>query len=266
MISKEQKVFFKKNGYLVIKSLPGLNTAVNEIEKELLLFEKVFDKNINKLTDKNFFNILKKNTSSRIKFYNTLRYLHSVTKLTSMPILKKISISLGLKLPAIMRSYNLRMDMPKENKHLFQWHQDITYLLGSLNSITYWVPLTKVNKFFGSIEVVQGSHKKGIYDYKYAGNEKLIKKKSMSPKDIILKKNPNMKSKLINAKPGDLIIFSQFLLHKSTRNFSDKIRWVAQVRHSDLSEKKFKNAGYPFGDRENIFFNNYLKNIKKNEK
>ena len=75
-----------------------------------------------------------------------------------------------------------------------------------------------------------------------------------------------MKSKLINAKPGDLIIFSQFLLHKSTRNFSDKIRWVAQVRHSDLSEKKFKNAGYPFGDRENIFFNNYLKNIKKNEK
>lgn len=259
MITIKQKKEFKKNGYLVIKSVPGLKQNLNDIKKELLLFAKVFDKKIKNLNDKRYYKILKHSSSTRSKYYDTLRYLYSVTKLSSLTLLKKISIELGLRLPAVMRSYNLRMDMPKDSKHLFQWHQDITYLLGSLNSVTYWIPLTKVDKFFGSIEVIEGSHKDGLYDFRYVGNENLGKKKNMSPKDINLKKDPLLKSKLILASPGDLVIFSQFLLHRSTKNFSNKIRWVAQVRHSDISEKYFKDAGYPFGDKTNIFFNNYLK-------
>ena len=263
MITAKQKKEFKKNGYLVIKSVPGLKKNLNEIKKELLLFAKVFDNKVRKINDKRFCKILKLGSSSRPKYYDTLRYLHSVTKLSSSESLKKISIGLGLRLPAVMRSYNLRMDMPNDKKHLFQWHQDITYLLGSLNSLTYWIPVTKVNKFFGSIEVIEGSHNKGVFDFKYTGKDRLIRKKNMSPKDINLKKNPEMNTKLINAIPGDLVIFSQFLLHRSTKNYSNKIRWVAQVRHSDISEKAFKDAGYPFGDKTNIFFNNYLKKNKK---
>ena len=263
MITQNQKREFLKKGYLIIKSSKQLKKNLIEIKKELFLFSKVFNKEIKSLSDKRFYKILKKGSSSRNQYYNTIRYLYSLTELESSKFLKKISLQLNLKLPAVMRSYNIRMDTPHDRKHLFQWHQDITYLLGSLNSITYWIPLTKVNKHYGSIEVIEGSHKNGLYDYKYIGREKLIKNKKMSPKDINLKKKPNLKSVIISANPGDIIVFSQFLLHRSTKNKSQKIRWVVQVRHTDISEDSFRNAGFPFGDVTNIFFNNYINKIKK---
>ena len=259
MLNYKQKKFFNENGYLIVRSIPEVKKSVNEIKKELLEFAKIYNKDIKNLNCKKIFELLKPDSKSRKSFYNTLRYFFSITKLSCLKKLKDLSISVGLKHPVVMRSYNLRMDMPSDRKHLFHWHQDITYLLGSKNSITFWIPLTQVNDKHGSIEIIPRSHKNGIYKFNYVGKEKISKQKYMSPKDIKLKKSPKLKSKLLKAKPGDVVIFSQLLLHRSSKNYSNKIRWVAQVRHSDLCEKNFKDAGYPFGDNTNIFYNHYIK-------
>jgi len=194
----------------------------------------------------------------RKAFYHGLRYLPSTTQLACSPLLLDISKQLKFVQPAVMHSYNLRMDMPYEPEFLFHWHQDITYLLGSKNSITYWVPLTPVNEHRGSIELIDGSHTQGLVPFHYTGEGSPPLHKSMSPRDIRLDVEPTEATKLIDAEPGDIVMFSQFLLHRSTPNHSNQIRWVSQVRHSDLAEADFQDAGFPFGDYTNIFQHDYL--------
>lgn len=195
----------------------------------------------------------------RKAFYSGLRYLPSITQLACSRLLLSISNQLNIIQPAVMHSYNLRMDMPNEPEYMFHWHQDITYLLGSKNSITYWIPLTQVDEFRGSIELINKSHTKGLFSYFYTGEGVPPPHKSMSPSDIRLDEEPSDLAKLIEAEPGDIVVLSQLLLHRSTPNFSEQTRWAAQVRHSDLAEFEFQEAGFPFGDSTNIFHNDYLK-------
>ena len=88
-----------------------------------------------------------------------------------------------------MHSYNLRMDLPEEDEFLFHWHQDSTYLLGSANALTYWIPLVPVSRAsVGSIAVIPGSHRDGIRAYRTrfdaAGGPP--PRLSLSPKDVHL--------------------------------------------------------------------------------
>ncbi len=194
--------------------------------------------------------------------YAGLRYLPTLLQLTGTDKNITLSRELGLNFPAIMHSYNLRMDMPNRPEFMFHWHQDTTYLLGSMNALTFWVPLTSANKQNGTIEVVPGSHLNGIRNISYIGKNKPAINEVMSPKHIYLiddpDKEPDIKTVFIDAKPGDLVVFSQLLLHRSTPNLSNKIRWSAQLRYADYSEQRFINNKYPMGNTTNIFNTDYL--------
>jgi hypothetical protein len=193
-----------------------------------------------------------KHTLHRGEFYNLLRYVPSLCALSGCQEILNMSRALGLRVPFVMKASNIRMDLPDEDEFLFHWHQDITYLLGSLNSITYWFPLTPVNKSNSTIEVIPGSHRSGIVPFDYTGSEALQKNKIMSPKDIRLHEEPCEPSIFIEAEPGDVVIFSQHLLHRSTPNRSSLSRWTVQVRHADI-DAQFIAAGCPLGDRNNIY-------------
>jgi hypothetical protein len=251
-----QKKLFFQNGFLVLKSCTEINPLIEEIRKEICELGCQFIKNFS--IDGSVEKIELLTSNNRKAFYSGLRYLPSTTRLACSRLLIGISNQLKILQPAVMHSYNLRMDMPNEPQFMFHWHQDITYLLGSKNSITYWVPLTSVNAHNGSIELIARSHKEGLFPYLYTGEGRPPPQKSMSPKDIKLVKEPIARSKLIEAEPGDIVVFSQFLLHRSTPNSSELTRWAAQVRHSDLAEADFQKAGFPFGDVTNIFHNDYL--------
>lgn len=185
-------------------------------------------------------------------FYNLLRYVPSLSMLGGCPEMTQVSRMLGLATPVVMKASNIRMDLPHEDQFMFHWHQDITYLLGSLNSLTYWIPLTPVNRLNSTIEVIPGSHHSGIAPFRYLGSEALQKNKVMSPKDIRLVEEPAGPGVFIEAEPGDVVVFSQLLLHRSTPNRSDLSRWTVQVRHTDI-DPGFIAAGCPLGDRANIF-------------
>ena len=75
----------------------------------------------------------------------------------------------------------LRMDMPfnKSEQSLFPPHQDYVYNDGSLNSVTFWLPLQDVDTSVGPLQIAPGSHlervsshniyphKEGIIDQDY---------------------------------------------------------------------------------------------------
>ena len=183
-------------------------------------------------------------------FYKVLRYLPELFRLASSKTILKLVSDLGLEHPLTMNSNNVRFD-PPDNRALFHWHQDTTYLLGSTNAITIWIPLTGANKFQGSIEVIPGSHKSGLFPFRFT-NGLPDKRTRVSPKDIYLTEDPKETPLMIEVEPCDLVVFSQMLLHRSTPNFSNHPRVTTQLRYSDLKDGEFRNADYPFGDVTNI--------------
>jgi ectoine hydroxylase-related dioxygenase (phytanoyl-CoA dioxygenase family) len=251
----QRQDFFEK-GYLLLKNVAEVMPLISAMQDEVRALGKQF---MSDYTDDNSAEkIAALPPIHRKAFYHGLRYLPATTQLACSPLLLDISMQLKLVKPAVMHSYNLRMDMPNEAHYLFHWHQDITYLLGSKNSVTYWVPLTPVSAHYGSVELIEGSHNQGLIPFHYTGEGPPPVHKSMSPRDIRLNAEPTDATKLIEANPGDIVVFSQFLLHRSTPNHSNQIRWVSQVRHSDLADVDFQEAGFPLGDYTNIFQHDYL--------
>ncbi len=258
-LSSKECEKFHTNGYIIIRNIKEIHDYIgsmrSEIEELLASYFGEFSLEDEAVTSK----ITELSDNSRRSLYIALRYLPSITQLASSPILLDLSRQLQLEIPAVMHSYNIRMDFPYGDKFLFHWHQDITYLLGSKKSLTYWIPLSHVNEINGSVQLNEASHLDGLFPFHYSGLESTPPKyKSMSPSDIKLDQEPESSGLIVTAKPGDLVIFSQFLLHRSTPNRSNVMRWVAQVRHSDLADREFRDAGYPFGDMTNIFENKYL--------
>jgi hypothetical protein len=89
--------------------------------------------------------------------------------------------------------------------------------------------------------------------------------RSLSPKDVYLQVDPDPSGALdIEAEPGDVVVFSQLLIHASLPNRGDAVRWTVQVRHADLAEPGFIAAGYPMGENTNIIHNDYLPGWKPN--
>lgn len=247
---------YNDDGWLVLPGFFEGTEYLNDTLAEIEMLGQLFDPDFTMLTAEHDIPALP--AGNRGKLYDALRHLATLNQLASSRALQATSRAVGMRLPAVMRSYNIRMDMPSEDRHLFHWHQDIAYLLGSLNSVTYWIPFGPVDEKHGSVEVIDGSHERGLLPVRYTRGGMPPANKAMSPSDLVLVTEPKESGRIIEADRGDLIIFSQFLLHRSVPNRSEKVRWTAQVRHSDLGEREFIAAGYPWGDATNLFHHNYL--------
>ncbi len=247
---------FSRDGFFIFRDVLKNDSDLNQLKNDLEALGRLFISDFS--IEESARQLHQMTSESRGTFYRGLRYLPSITRLACHPHLLKLSRELGLQFPAVMHSYNLRMDVPNDQEHMFHWHQDITYLLGSENSLTYWIPLSRANEKNGSIEIITGSHKAGVAPIRYAGGSSPLIGHSLSPKDVYLEEDPKGSGTVIDADFGDIVVFSQLLLHRSAPNLGKLTRWTIQVRHCDLSEAKFRAAGYPLGDYTNIFCNDYL--------
>lgn len=249
----------KDNGFVIMKNfynkedLQEVYNEINEIGRYIL--DDKFDLSLP------FLNTYRE---KQREFYLSLRYLTSLKKLSTFSKNINLCKELGLIHPCIMNSCNIRMDTP-DNKNLFHWHQDTTYLLGSLNALTFWIPLTPVNLNRGTVEIIPKTHDKGFFEYKFTKPiDELKQKRGLSPNDIVLKEEPTENIIHVEAEPGDLVVFYQMLLHRSTPTIGEYSRWAIQLRYSDLKNEDFLKCGYPFGDLTNIMHVKYF-NKDKNE-
>lgn len=262
ILEAQQKSEFSKKGYTILRGTQAAQPYLKSIWEEINALAVGFSKEYG--TEDLATLIPRLNPLHRKAFYSVLRYLPSLARLASSSFLLDLSKELSLTMPAVMHSYNIRMDGPSEDRFLFHWHQDITYLLGSKNSLTYWIPLTPVNAENGSIEVIEGVNNEQLLPFEYTGTPPVPPQKSMAPSDIKLTEEPKGTGKVVEANPGDIVVFSQFILHRSVPNRSRHMRWTVQIRHADLGDESFRRAGYPFGDATNIFHTDYLKIGKAN--
>lgn len=189
--------------------------------------------------------------------YDRLKYLPALSRLSGSKRVMSLARQYGLESPALMGCCNMRLDRPSDEAHLFEWHQDTLYLLGSENALTFWIPLDDVNEVNGTIQVARGSHSRGIRRFKRISDKPILQFVPFLQRDLALDEAVTEPIDTVIAERGDLVIFKQMLLHRSTANVSEKIRWTAQVRVTDLAEPAYSAQHYPTGDKTNIFYVSY---------
>jgi len=120
-----------------------------------------------------------------------------------------------------------------------------------------WVPLQDVNLHRGTIQVIAGSHKRGLAPFRRISKKVIAPYVPMLQRDLSLAEEVTEEPVTIEAQRGDIVVFKQMLLHRSTPNLSDQIRWTAQLRITDLADADYQRQKFPTGDRTNIFYVDY---------
>ena len=114
-------------------------------------------------------------------------------------------------------------------------HQDWRSVQGSLDSIVLWLPLSEHEKAFWPLEVAKCSHRLGI----------LNTKSHPFGKEISDKKIDRFSFTKVEAKPGDIVVFSMFLAHRTGSSERPGVRWAISFRFNNTSEPSFISRGFP---------------------
>ena len=106
------------------------------------------------------------------------------------------------------------------NSATFPWHQDNNYSKLQDPHYQCWIALTESHADNGGLLLQPGSHLKSL-SYRYEGYEVVSDVVPDSPV-------------LITAEPGDVVIFSSFLLHSTTPNITQNDRWAYVIEYMSL--------------------------------
>ncbi|MBN4049741.1 phytanoyl-CoA dioxygenase family protein [Bacteroidales bacterium AH-315-N07] len=250
-IHDELSIFYKENGFLVLKDLfsqDELTETLNDIYK---LFETRFKDLDNKTLNRielinNYYNAEKEIWSQCEKhMWDLLSILRLASKIEVTNALKKI----GLKSPMILTRPEVRTDMPDDRQYMQPWHQDWRYSKTSLNAITIWIPLHDVRKENGTIDVIPKSHLFGL----------LKEKEIPNPRRFVIsdERISGLPFETMELNHGDCVIFSQFIVHRSGNNTSGKPRITTQQRVTDYSESTYIERGMPIADSPEELINGF---------
>ena len=134
--------------------------------------------------------------------------------------------------------------MPRENQYLFPLHQDYTYDPSSKDGLVFWMPLQKTNIENGGLTVYEKSHQGGIRKIKVMASDnssvngsKMFKMENV---DLAAYKKVN-----IEVNEGEILVFSNLLLHHSNENLSSKVRLTIQNRFGNFLHPDTILKGWP---------------------
>ena len=113
-------------------------------------------------------------------------------------------------------------------------HQDWPSIQGSIDSVVVWIPLTSITSDSYPIQVIPGSHSDGLRECK------------ISEKVSVIDLTPEDEARYIDVicEPGDVVIFSTFLIHR-TKITSDTLRIAVSNRFDNMLEKSFIERSFP---------------------
>ena len=197
---------FKKNGYVFIKnffSLAEVDTLVADIKiaSAIKSGEDVLDKGDLK------FHALIMHQSERLRAF-----------ISQQKIIDFLKDFTG---PDIW----VRWDQAVEKKPgagTFAWHQDNQYSGLKDQHYQFWISLTSMTADNGGLWVVPGSHK-GLLKFEKEGSH-------------VVYKGDVSGAKFISAEPGDVVLFSSYLLHSTTPNITQQSRWAYVIEYMQMSK------------------------------
>lgn len=232
---------FKKKGYRKFKIFD--QKKVNKLRKKFIeIFNLVsINNNYKKIKeDKDIIDLYHKKKNLWIAAYDQLRMLPDIYLLLNDTLKKKIHLKTGVKFPSLAAKPIVRVVMPGNiGTSKAAAHIDYPTYLGSKNAITIWIPLQKIDNYIGPLKLVPGSHKRKIKNLSKIKNGIIVDQKKLNEKLF----------KSINVNVGEALIFSHHLVHKSTDNFSEKIRFSIDVRLNDLRLMSYAKKLYYLNEK-----------------
>jgi hypothetical protein len=122
--------------------------------------------------------------------------------------------------------WNLRTKTPLNPLATVPWHQDTAYLApGAEHTLqpTAWIPLIDANAVNGTLQVLRGGHRSGkVFPHRQHGKSWYL---CIADDDL-----PEGEVVTCEMSMGSLLLINQLIPHRSTENFSDKIRWSVDLR------------------------------------
>jgi hypothetical protein len=113
-------------------------------------------------------------------------------------------------------------------------HQDWPSIQGGLDTITMWVPLMNVGGKQFPVEVIPGSHLRGLWEGEITNNALEIKKGFVESDWVP-----------IPAARGDVLVFTGFTVHRTSLDGCSGLRIASSTRYESSAEPTFVARNYP---------------------
>lgn len=239
---------YKETGYQIVRGLFEPETIDNVRKEAQSIFLRQLEakgypvENIKSEDDfnENLVKLFNEHTDLIVSSGKQIQHLISLHLLSLDSKIINIVKELGISFPNISTRPVMFFNAKKLAKKQVYWktdpHQDWRSMQGSLNSMVAWVALCDIDISLGALEVIPGSHKKGLQAKEMVDSFGLITEEQLGTDKFIP----------VEVKKGDVLFFSSFLIHQSGNNSTENgIRWSCHFRYNDLDEKEFIERGYP---------------------
>ena len=226
LITKYQKLFFHKYGFVILKNQLNdnlkykLKILTNEIEHDSL---KINTKHLHKFEFNNL-------GSKRLCRSEDLLKNEKITKILTEGYLPSF-ISKIYGRPVNLFKEKINYKYP--NTGGYRPHQDITAYPNSLNHITALINLCDTNEKNGSIQ------------FSPLIKNNISYKTILDNDNGIIKNSENLKwEKPLNTKFGDVVLFNSYIPHRSSINYGDYPRKALYLTYNDSLEGNKRKEYY----------------------
>ena len=247
MLSTQQRQAFEAQGYLLVRQVLEAQvfdplrsvamSAINQYAKSLYDQGQISDLHKNLSFYKRLTKISRQSQTGPLLHWNWNKQIFGqevYQLITHSAILDIVASLLGPEITA-NGDYWLRFKMPTGDDSVFPWHQDSIYYNGNANPdqsvvlsersqiLTVWIPMVDVDEKNGCLQIIPGSHKRGLRPAQRDENGRQVPIEDVETWADI---------KNIKMKVGDVCIFGNLTFHRSLANISDEIRWSIDLRYS----------------------------------
>ena len=140
--------------------------------------------------------------------------------------------------------FNVRPKVPNVAAGAVPWHQDKSYWPDANANpvITVWIPLVDSTHENGCLHLIPRTHKKRAVSHgeeSYSGTAYL----EIAPSEIESRKKEII---ALPMKSGSAVLFNDRLIHSSTPNQSDHVRWSVDLRYQPTNQDPMPQHGIGF--------------------
>ena len=247
LLTTEQRQAFDEQGYLIVRRVLDegdfdplrrvISSAIDHRAKELHDQGKISSL----YEDLSFYHRLTRIQRESQKGpllgwnWNKEVFSREVYELITHPKILDIVASLIGPEITVNGDYWIRFKMPTGGESVFPWHQDSIYYNGNVDPgeqvalseesqiLTVWIPMVDVDERNGCLQIIPGSHKRGLRPSRRDENRRLVPVEDVESWSEVQN---------VCMQVGDVLAFGNLTFHRSLENTSEDIRWSIDLRYS----------------------------------
>ena len=220
---------YKKDGFLILRNFLK-DSEKNDFSSTLIkVYSKCLGESINPNNIHLIINKLEKEKKYDLLYRAFQKYCKSNCYKKLFLRLKSLAKKIHKNKKFKIVNTGLSIGLKSSKRTAYKWHQEKPYYK-NLETVHFQFPVLGIcNKKNGTMSVLKSSHSLGFQ--KNLNNYKIqkIAINSFVPKNIT-KLKKQFKEVHVSLNKKDIVMFNQYLLHKTNNNKSNKIRFAGNMR------------------------------------